>query len=54
MLKSGVHAKVVSERLGHSTISITLDLYSHILPEVQEAAAAKLDDMLSNVAGRTR
>jgi hypothetical protein len=39
MLKSSVHAKVGSERLGHSTISITLDLYSHIPPGLQEAAA---------------
>lgn len=46
MLKSGVHAKVVSERLGHSTISITLDLYSHVLPGLQEAAADKLDAAL--------
>jgi integrase len=46
MLKSGVHAKVVSERLGHSTISITLDTYSHVLPGLQEAAADKLDYLL--------
>jgi len=46
MLKSGVHAKVVSERLGHSTISITLDLYSHVLPGLQEAAAEKIDALL--------
>ena len=31
-LKAGVHAKVVSERLGHSSIAITLDLYSHVTP----------------------
>ena len=46
VLKNGVHAKVVSERLGHSTISITLDTYSHVLPGLQEAAADKLDDLL--------
>jgi integrase len=32
LLSSGVHPKVASERLGHSTIGITLDLYSHVLP----------------------
>ena len=39
MLKSGVHDKVVSERFGHSTIAITLDLYSDVLPGLQEATA---------------
>ncbi|TIS07173.1 MAG: site-specific integrase, partial [Mesorhizobium sp.] len=35
MLSSGVHPKVASERLGHSTIGITLDLYSHVMPGMQ-------------------
>lgn len=43
MLGSGVHVKVVSERLGHSKIAITLDLYSHVLPGMQEDAVAKID-----------
>lgn len=43
MLKAGVHPKVVSERLGHANISITLDIYSHVLPGMQEAAAEKFD-----------
>lgn len=47
MLKNGVHAKVVSERLGHSTIAITLGLYSHMLPGLQEMAAETLDALLS-------
>jgi integrase len=38
--------KVVSERLGHSTIVLTLDTYSHVLPTMQQKAAAKLEDML--------
>jgi integrase len=37
-LQAGVHPKVVSERLGHATISITLDTYSHAIPAMQEAA----------------
>jgi integrase len=49
MLKAGVHPKVVSERLGQSNISITLDTYSHVLPGLQEAAAERFDQML-NVA----
>jgi len=35
--------KVVSERLGHANIGITLDIYSHVLPGLQEAAAEKFD-----------
>ena len=47
MLAKGVHPKVVSERLGHSNVSITLDVYSHLLPGLQEAAAQAVDDTLS-------
>lgn len=39
LLKEGIHPKVVQERLGHATISITLDTYSHVLPGLQERAA---------------
>ena len=42
MLAAGEHPKVVSERLGHSTVSITLDTYSHVLPGLQAAAAERL------------
>jgi integrase len=44
MLKQGAHPKVVQERLGHATISTTLDLYSHVAPGLQEAAAARFDE----------
>ena len=40
---AGVHPKIVSERLGHASISVTLDIYSHVLPGLQEAAAEKFD-----------
>jgi len=43
MLKAGVHPKVVSERSGHAGIAITLDIYSHVLPELQYGAAQKFD-----------
>ena len=46
MLKQGVHPKIVQERLGHSTISTTLDTYSHVAPGLQEAAAMAFDDIL--------
>lgn len=41
-LQAGVHPKVVQERLGHATISITLDVYSHAIPAMQEEAAAQV------------
>jgi integrase len=41
-LRAGVNPKVVSERLGHATVSFTLDVYSHVLPGLQEDAAAKV------------
>jgi len=47
MLKAGIHPKVVQERLGHSTISVTLDTYSHVAPGLQEAAARHFDELLT-------
>jgi integrase len=43
LLLAGVHPKVAQERLGHSTISTTLDLYSHVTTTMQEDAASRLD-----------
>lgn len=47
LLAQGVHAKVISERLGHSNIKTTLDIYSHVLPNMQEEAANQIDVLLS-------
>jgi integrase len=46
LLAAGVHPKIASERLGHSKVGITLDLYSHVMPGMQEDAAARVDDVL--------
>lgn len=46
LLGRGVHPKIVSEMLGHSTIAITLDTYSHVTPTMQRAAAAAMDVVL--------
>ena len=46
LLGRNVNAKVVSEMLGHSSISITLDVYSHLLPDMQEKAAEALEEAL--------
>lgn len=45
LLQQGVHAKIVSERLGHSTITTTLDTYTHVVPVLQKEAAERLDDL---------
>ena len=45
MLAKGIHRKIVQERLGQSSISITLDIYSHVVPRLQEAAAEKFDSL---------
>ena len=45
MLAKGVHPKVASEMLGHSTIAITLDLYSQVTATLQKEAARTLDAM---------
>jgi integrase len=47
MLAAGEHPKVVSERLGHASVMLTLDTYSHVLPGLQEAAAERLADTLA-------
>jgi integrase len=46
LLAAGVHPKIASERLGHSKVGITLDLYSHVLPGMQAEAAAAVDEAL--------
>ena len=43
LLKENVHPKIVQEMLGHSSISLTLDTYSHILPDIQKEATEKMD-----------
>lgn len=46
LLSAGIHPTVVSERLGHSGIGITLDTYSHVMPSLQRDAADTLDRRL--------
>src|SRR3990170_5414573 len=50
MLAQGIHPKIVSERLGHSSIVITLDTYSHVTPGLQEAAARRFEEGLVSKA----
>lgn len=46
LLAAGENPKVVSERLGHASITLTLDTYSHVLPDMQKQATDKLEEML--------
>ena len=48
LLAAGVHPKVVQERLGHATVAITLDTYSHVMGSLQRDAAAKIDEILGS------
>jgi integrase len=47
----GEQPKVVQEHLGHSTTSVTMDTYSHVLPDMQRKAASKLDALFAAEAG---
>jgi integrase len=54
LLANGVNPKVASERLGHSRVGVRLDLYSHVMPGMQEDAAALVDGQLQiAIANRT-
>ncbi len=46
LLRQGVHAKFVQELLGHGDVSLTLNVYSHVLPDMGDAAAGAMDDAL--------
>jgi len=48
LLKRGINPKVIQERLGHSTIGITLDLYSHLTPGMQEEASNMINDLFAD------
>jgi integrase len=50
-LRAGVHPAVVSERLGHSSIAVTIDLYSHAVPGLQREAAGVVGDLILGAAG---
>ena len=48
LLSEGVHPKIVQELLGHSNISMTMDVYSHVLPSMQQDAISRLNTVLGN------
>jgi integrase len=48
MLRQGIHPKIVQERLGHAKVGTTLDIYSHVTPGLQEAAALRFEEGLNS------
>jgi integrase len=52
LLASGVHPKIASERLGHASVGITLDLYSHVTETMQGDAALRLDSAMQGAKSR--
>ncbi len=51
LLAVGENIKTISERLGHSTVSVTLNVYSHLLPDADRNAARRMDEMLGHAQG---
>lgn len=49
LISKGINIKVVSEMLGHANVSITLRVYAHVLPHLQESAAQVIDDVIGDV-----
>jgi hypothetical protein len=54
LLQQGVHPKIVQERLGHSSVSTTLDIYFHIVPGLQEAAARRFEEGIEDATTEVR
>jgi integrase len=52
MLAAGVHPKIAQERLGHSSVSVTIDLYSHVLPGMQAEAVSRVDAAMQDALNR--
>ena len=52
LINEGVHAKVISERLGHADISTTMNIYVHVLAEADQAAASSFDDLFKKLNGK--
>ena len=50
-LRAGVSVKVVSERLGHTKASVTQDIYQHVIPGMQEDAAARIAAVVDGLGG---
>jgi integrase len=54
LLQRGIPAKLVQERLGHSNIAMTLDLYSHVTPEMAKLAAESMNGLMAKAAAQKK
>ena len=54
LLAANVHPKIVQERLGHANIGITMDIYSHVMPGMQDEAASRVDAVLRAALAKRR
>jgi len=54
LLETGTHPKVVQDLLGHSTIAMTLDLYSHVTPRIQQEATTRMQELLFGIENEPR
>jgi integrase len=52
LLMANVHPKIVQERLGHANIATTMDLYTHVMPGMQDEAASRIDAALRAAIGK--
>ena len=52
LVQEGVHPKIAQERLGHSSVSVTIDLYSHVLPGMQAEAVSRVDAAMQDALNR--
>jgi integrase len=50
MLANGGHPKIVQERLGHTDVSMALNLYSHVTMDMQRSAADRMDDLMTGIS----
>ena len=48
LMAAGVHPKMVQERMGHSSIAMTMDIYSYVMPSMQQEVADKIDDLFKS------
>jgi integrase len=49
LISKGINIKVVSEMLGHANVSITLRIYAHVLPHMQDSAAQAMEDVMGDI-----
>jgi site-specific recombinase XerD len=54
LLAAGIHPKIAQERLGYSSVAVTIDLYSHVIPGMQAEAVNRIDAVLQEAINRRK